>query len=225
MKTLQVVAPTDEQLKLMVRPRPGTLIIRGAAGSGKTTTSILMMKLSIGYFLEEFARAGIEEKINIRIFTFNKTLSAYVNDLVTNETLLSTKHNDKLNIEVSTLSKYMYKRIDGRPNILSLTKQAERIRKFCHTVPLDDQFLVDEVEYLLGRLDEEKLEDYIEIERSGRGTIPRVEKTLRRQILDEIVYPYIESKKSLKQLDWNDISLLFGKSKIDDIHIAIIDEA
>lgn len=225
MKTLQAVAPTDEQLKLMVRPRPGTLIIRGAAGSGKTTTSILMMKLSIGYFLEEFARAGIEEKINIRIFTFNKTLSAYVNDLVTNETLLSTKHHDKLNIEVSTLSKYMYKRIDGRPNILSLTKQAERIRKFCHAVPLDNQFLVDEVEYLLGRLDKEKLEDYIEIERSGRGTIPRVDKTLRRQILDEIVYPYIESKKSLKQLDWNDISLLFGKSKTDDIHIAIIDEA
>lgn len=94
----------------------------------------------------------------------------------------------------------MYKRIDGRPNILSLTKQAKCIRKFCHAVPLDNQFLVDEVEYLLGRLDEEKLEDYIEIERSGRGTIPRVDKTLRRQILDEIVYPYIESKKELKTI-------------------------
>lgn len=37
--------------------------------------------------------------------------------------------------------------------------------------------------------------------------------------------PTLNQKKSLKQLDWNDISLLFGKSKTDDIHIAIIDEA
>lgn len=226
MKTLQSVKPTDEQLKLMVRPRPGTLIIRGAAGSGKTTTSILMMKLSIGYFLEEFARLGINEKINIRIFTFNKTLSAYINDLVISETLLSAPANhSRLNIEVLTLSKYMYNRIDGYPRILSLQAQANRISRIGHLIPLSNQFLIDEVEYLLGRLNEEDLEDYLEIERTGRGTMPRVEKPLRRRILDEVVYPYIRSKEVDKILDWNDIATLFTKNKIDNIHIAIIDEA
>lgn len=226
MKTLQSVRPTDEQLKLMVRPRPGTLIIRGAAGSGKTTTSILMMKLSIGYFLEEFTRLGIEEKINIRIFTFNKTLSAYINDLVISETLLSTPQNsNRLNIEVLTLSKYMHNRINGNPRVLSLQAQANKIRCINHLVPLSIQFLIDEVEYLLGRLEEAKLEDYIEMERTGRGTMPRLEKPLRRQILDQVVYPYIRFKQVEKILDWNDIAVLFTKNKVDNIHIAIIDEA
>lgn len=226
MKTLQAVRPTDEQLKLMVRPRPGTLIIRGAAGSGKTTTSILMMKLSIGYFLEEFARLGIQEKINIKIFTFNKTLSAYINDLVVSETLLSTPENsNKLDIDVLTLSKYMYNRIDGNPEILSFQEQAQEIRRIRHSIPLSIQFLIDEVEYLLGRLDEGRLENYIDMERAGRGTVPRIEKPLRRQILDEVVYPYIRNKQAKKLLDWNDIAVLFVKNKVDNIHIAIIDEA
>jgi len=226
MKTLQSVKPTDEQLKLMVRPRPGTLIIRGAAGSGKTTTSILMMKLSIGYFLEEFARLGIEGKINIRIFTFNKTLAAYISDLVINETLLSSPQNkNKIDIDVLTLSKYMYDRMPGGVDILSLSQQASKISFFCNSVSLNNQFLVDEVEYLLGRLDEDKLEDYIDLDRTGRGSVPRVEKSLRRQILDEIVYPYIEQKRKGKKLDWNDIAILFSKEKIDSIHIAIVDEA
>lgn len=226
MKTLQSVKPTDEQLKLLVRPRPGTFIIRGAAGSGKTTTSILMMKLSIGYFLEEFSRLGLKDKINIRIFTFNKTLSAYIYDLVMNETLLSTPQSqDKIDINVVTLSKYMYDRIQGTPDILSLSQQAVKISVFCRSLSLSNQFLVDEVEYLLGRLDENSLEDYIDLERTGRGTIPRVDKTLRRQILDEIVYPYITLKRKYKQLDWNDIAVLFNKNKVDLIHVAIIDEA
>ncbi|HHR5880450.1 TPA: 3'-5' exonuclease [Providencia alcalifaciens] len=228
MKTLQSVKPTNEQLKLMVRPRPGTLIIRGAAGSGKTTTSILMMKLSIGYFLEDFARRGIDEKINIKIFTFNKTLSAYISDLVENEALLSAPDNlNKLNINVLTLSKYMYERIKGNPRILSFQEQAQKIQMIKHLtpIPLNPQFLIDEVEYLLGRLNDDKLEDYLTMERSGRGTVPRLEKPLRRQILDEVVYPYIKNKKASKIFDWNDISILFTKQKVDNIHIAIIDEA
>ncbi|WP_086775382.1 3'-5' exonuclease [Vibrio coralliirubri] len=226
MKTLQSVSPTDEQLKLMVRPRPGTLIIRGAAGSGKTTTSILMMKLSIGYFLEEFARQNIQQCINIRIFTFNKTLAAYVNDLVQTESHLAQSIKDKkLNIEVSTLAKYMRRRINGHVSILSFSPQSNLIQMFGSQIPLDNQFLVDEVEYLLGKLDEDKLESYIDMERTGRGTTPRVDRQLRRQILDQVVYPYCKEKKKRGQLDWNDIAVLFSKSKIDDIHIAIVDEA
>lgn len=226
MKALQSVRPTDEQLKLMVRPRPGTLIIRGAAGSGKTTTSILMMKLSIGYFLEEFTRLDIQEKIKIRIFTFNKTLSAYINDLVFSETLLSTPENHiKLDIDVLTLSKYMYNKINGSPVILNLQEQAQYISNFSPLVPLDTQFLIDEVEYLLGRLGEDELESYIDLERAGRGSMPRIDKPLRRQILDQVVYPYIKKKRIAKIFDWNDIAVLFTGNKVDNIHIAIIDEA
>lgn len=225
MKTLQSVKPTDEQLKLMVRPRPGTLIIRGAAGSGKTTTSILMMKLSIGYFIEEFNRRNLDEKIKIRIFTFNKTLAAYITDLVQRESFLTNQKNQrKLDIEVTTLSKYMHQRINGNPTILSLADQAKLIKRLSVNLSLSTQFIIDEVEYLLGRLNEDNLEDYINMERSGRGSIPRVEKQLRREILEKIVQPYMELKRAQKILDWNDIAILFSKNKVDNIHIAILDE-
>jgi superfamily I DNA/RNA helicase len=225
MKTLQTVVPTPEQMKLMVLPRPGTKIIRGAAGSGKTTTSILMMKLSVGWLLDHFAQNNNENPINIRVFTFNKTLAAYIEDLVSDESILSKEVQKKINIQVTTLYKYMHGRLDYNPVILSATAQATLIKKLGLSVPLLPQFLADEVEYLLGLLEERELENYINMERTGRGSKPRVDKLLRRQILDDVVYPYIREKKVLDILDWNDIALKFANKKFDDIHIAIVDEA
>ncbi|MDN2667472.1 DEAD/DEAH box helicase [Vibrio sp. 14N.309.X.WAT.E.F5] len=227
MKTLQSVTPTPEQMKLMVLPRPGTKIVRGAAGSGKTTTSILMMKLSIGWLIDHFAQNNNDDLINIRVFTFNKTLSAYISDLVAEESLLPVAIRDKLNVQVTTLSKYMYQRLGQRPTIWSGNIQARNIQQlgFAASIPLESQFLADEVEYLLGRLSKDDLESYIDMERTGRGTKPRVDKQLRRQILDQVVYPYIQRKNDASALDWNDLSLTFSNEKFENIHIAIVDEA
>lgn len=225
MKTLQTVEPTPEQMKLMVWPRPGTKIIRGAAGSGKTTTSILMMKLSIGWLVDHFAQNNNESPIKIRVFTFNKTLAAYIEDLVNQEAIIPLDVQKKLDVEVTTLSKYMYRRMGYRPNIWNAKVQEKKIKELGMSISLTSQFLADEVEYLQGRLDGDDLESYIEMERTGRGGKPRVDKQLRRQILDEVVYPYIEAKKVAGALDWNDLALVFLKEKFDDIHIAIVDEA
>ncbi|EKO3414165.1 hypothetical protein K7V76_003680 [Vibrio fluvialis] len=227
MKTLQSVTPTPEQMKLMVLPRPGTKIVRGAAGSGKTTTSILMMKLSIGWLIDYFAQNNNEGSINIRVFTFNKTLSAYISDLVAEESVLPIGIREKLNVRVTTLSKYMYQHLGQRPTIWNAKAQASHIQRlgFAASIPLEAQFLADEVEYLLGRLSDSDLESYIDMERTGRGTKPRVDKQLRRQILDHVVYPYIKLKKEVDALDWNDLALIFANEKFEDIHIAIVDEA
>lgn len=227
MKTLQSVTPTPEQMKLMVLPRPGTKIVRGAAGSGKTTTSILMMKLSIGWLIDHFAQSNNDNAINIRVFTFNKTLSAYISDLVTDETVLPSNIRHKLNVQVTTLSKYMYQMLGQKPTIWNVNTQASQIMQLgiSASIPLEPQFLADEVEYLLGRLNENELESYIDMERTGRGTKPRVDKQLRREILDKVVYPYIERKHARNALDWNDLALVFANEKFEDIHIAIIDEA
>jgi len=39
MKTLAQVIPTSEQLAIISHPRAGIQLIKGAAGSGKTTTA------------------------------------------------------------------------------------------------------------------------------------------------------------------------------------------
>lgn len=225
MKTLQTVKPTPEQMKLMVLPRPGTKIIRGAAGSGKTTTSILMMKLSIGWLIDHFAQNNNDNLINIRVFTFNKTLAAYIEDLVKEESILPLDVQKKLNVTVTTLSKYMYRHMGNHPKIWNAKTQENNIKRLGALIPLQPQFLADEVEYLLGRLGSGELENYINMERTGRGGKPRVDKQLRRQILDEVVYPYIKCKEAANALDWNDLALVFTQEKFDDVHIAIVDEA
>lgn len=47
MKALIDVRPTAEQLALFSRIQPGVEIIRGAAGSGKTTTALLKLRSAI----------------------------------------------------------------------------------------------------------------------------------------------------------------------------------
>ena len=44
MRTLQNVTPTPEQLPILTDDRPGFRLIRGAAGSGKTTAALLRLR-------------------------------------------------------------------------------------------------------------------------------------------------------------------------------------
>lgn len=227
MKPLQSVDPTPEQMKLMILPRPGIKVVRGAAGSGKTTTAVLMMNLSIGYLLDYFSDQGNNEPINIRIFTFNRTLAAYITNLVEHEQSKYPDDRYRLNINVTTLSSYMRGLLKKNIaiNILSLSTQANIIKNMCHDFPVSSQFIVDEVEYLMGRLHTNNLEEYIELERTGRGTKPRIDKHLRRRILDEVVYEYIKYKKTNNYIDWNDLAISLSEKKCENIHVTIIDEA
>jgi superfamily I DNA and RNA helicase len=53
-KILKQINPTAEQLKLVTHVNPGVRIIRGSAGSGKTSTAALMLKTALGYQLDKF---------------------------------------------------------------------------------------------------------------------------------------------------------------------------
>jgi len=48
MRLLPPVVPTAEQLQLIGDEKPGYRLIRGAAGSGKTTTALLCLRQLIG---------------------------------------------------------------------------------------------------------------------------------------------------------------------------------
>lgn len=224
MKTLQNIDPTPEQLSLITNPKLGIRIIRGAAGSGKTTTSILMMKTSIGYVIDHFLSIGKSRKVKLRVFTFNRTLAAYVNDLVSEMAANFENIEEMLDIEITTLGKYFYSRINS-PRIIQDEIKNQFITSSSAMVPLSTGFIIDEVEYILGRLAPDKYEEYIDIERTGRGNKPRVDKHIRRQLLDDVVYPYQEYKASCGYVDWHDLANYFSTNKIEEIDIAIVDEA
>ncbi|EHK1077605.1 AAA family ATPase [Vibrio parahaemolyticus] len=224
MKTLQNITPTPEQLSLITHPKLGIRIIRGAAGSGKTTTSILMMKTAIGYVIDHFLSTGNSSQVKLRVFTFNRTLAAYVNDLVSEMAANFENIEEMLDIEITTLGKYFYNRISS-PRIIQDKIKDQFLTQSGAKVPLSSAFIIDEVDYILGRLPPDKYEEYIDIERTGRGNKPRVDKAIRRQLLDYVVYPYQKYKESTGFVDWHDLAHYFSTNKIEDIDIAIVDEA
>ncbi|WP_350431354.1 3'-5' exonuclease [Shewanella sp. H8] len=225
MKNLQQVKPTPEQLKLITIPTPGIRIIKGAAGSGKTTTSLLMLRTALGYLLDVSREKNDSPTINVKVFSFNRTLAAYVSQLAKDISLTIKAKPGELNVEVTTLGKYLNEKALSKNNIISEVVKSKKIKELAGCIPLLSDFLIDEVEYVLGLLLHNDLESYITIERTGRGILPRVDHFLRRRILDEVIYPYLKFKSENLLVDWDDLSVIGSETVFENIDIAIIDEA
>src|SRR3954467_13370385 len=86
MRTLRSVAPSREQLKIFSRTKAGVELIRGAAGSGKTTTALLRLKSLIGLFLSRRKRENDATPIKILVLTYNRTLRGYIAALTQQQT-------------------------------------------------------------------------------------------------------------------------------------------
>jgi DNA helicase IV len=78
MKVLRSVDPTPEQLQVIMDPNPGFWLIRGAAGSGKTTTALLRLRFLARFWRERRVDLEIDDPVRILVLTFNRTLRGYV---------------------------------------------------------------------------------------------------------------------------------------------------
>jgi hypothetical protein len=81
LKVLGAQRPTPEQLKIIGDTRIGTEIIRGAAGSGKTTTALLRLRNLSDMFKARHTRLGIAHPVRALLLTYNRTLCGYVEAL------------------------------------------------------------------------------------------------------------------------------------------------
>lgn len=81
MKVLGAPSPTPEQLKIIGDTRIGTEIIRGAAGSGKTTTALLRLRNLSDMFRARHTRLAIARPVRALVLTYNSTLAGYVEAL------------------------------------------------------------------------------------------------------------------------------------------------
>jgi len=219
MRILPEVKPTAEQLPILHDTRPGVVLIKGAAGSGKTTTALMRLKHLCDYWQKRKLRNGDTEAVRVLVLTFNQTLEGYIEALAAQQVATG----DSLHLEVSTFAKFAWELIDHKLNVDDVAAKAI-LRGLCNSFGDDVEFLMGEVEYLMSRFEPASLEDYETVRREGRGLSPRMETATRRRLLDDVVYPYIALKSTMKIADWNDLALAAGKVQGKPWDVIVVDE-
>lgn len=221
MKTLSQVIATPEQLPLISQNRTGIEVIYGAAGSGKTSTALLRLRSLYYMFIAKRERQNINKPIKILVLTYNRTLSGYIRTLTESQVNINTN----LELEIFTFAKWALSKLPPltlKPK-LAEAKLNELVQNFG---ALTKEYILKEVSYLLGRFESENLESYITAERTGRGILPRVDRHLRRKILDEIVYPYNNWLIENDYKDWNSLASSMIKEIIPlNYDIVVVDES
>ena len=166
--------------------------------------------------------------MRVLVLTYNRTLRGYVKELVEERMDL-----DRFDLELSTFGRWAAK-VQGGPQIVSDRERTKMLWRYGSELGYERGFLVDEVDYVLGRYLPDRIEEYHAdpdhpyYERRGRGPAPRVSRKRRRQIVDEVIKPYADWKEKRGLLDWSDIDLgmaLREASPEERWDVVVVDEA
>lgn len=220
MRALIDVVPSAEQLSLFSRINGGVEVIRGAAGSGKTTTALLKLRSYIGSFLSRRRRKPDSGPLKILVLTYNRTLAGYVTELAHRQFAAE----EEIELEVSTFAKWARTAL-GNPEIISSTRRHNEIRALSGDLNLPQWFIEEEVEYLMGKFLPADLPQYSTVRRDGRGSSPRVDRPVRETLLSQIVTPYNAMLRREGIYDWNDLAVDFANNHYFEYDIVIVDEA
>ncbi|GAA2802374.1 3'-5' exonuclease [Kribbella solani] len=223
MRILPPVIPTAEQLSILAEHRPGHVLIKGAAGSGKTTTALLRLEHLTQQWLSRRGRLGLHDPVRVLVLTYNRTLEGYIWELARQK----VPDTPGLILEVSTFGKWARSLVDVEAaNELDPDTAQVQLKRLARKLPLDTNFVVDEVEYLLGRFAPGEHDEYLTVRRDGRGTSPRIERPMKERLLAEVVEPYLDHKQQHGLMDWNDLAAEVIDTAPDvRWDVAIIDEA
>lgn len=215
MKPLQRITATPEQLRIISTNNTGAELIRGAAGSGKTTTALLRLRSLFNMMTARKLRLQDATPLKILLLTFNRTLAGYVRALAEEQ----LQGGDE-EIEISTFASWARNNL-GAPDIDDRNTRLVLRQLATAFLDLETDYLINEVEYLLGRFEQDRLEDYITTERTGRGTLPRVDGNLRRRILNDVVEPYLNHLDANNWLDWNTLAIKM-RTEVPNLNYDII---
>ena len=215
---------SPEQMTILRRAPRKIEIIKGAAGSGKTVTALLKMAFVANYYLRAHGRARVQ------VLSFNRTLQSYVKEIMEHPSFSRRlAGSGNLDLSVDTFAKWAL-RVCGRkerdirnPKEYLCTLSANRANR-----PLgsrfDDDFIADEMEYVLKRFPHDNLSAYIGATRTGRGQSPAITGNERKILIEEYISPYIEWKERIGVDDWSDLAWEAYRRTGPAYDIIVVDE-
>ena len=220
MRVLQNITPTPEQIVILGDDRPGYRLIRGAAGSGKTSVALMRLRQLCASRARRNSRLGIHEPVQVLVLTFNQTLRGYVKHLAIQQIT-----SDTINLSVETFSRWAVSLCESGQNIALNHRQLIRNSLEKYGITEDLEYFTDEVEYILGRFPKDNRILYLQATRDGRGRSPQVPQTIRSRLLDHVIPDYERTKKTSHLTDWNDVALFAADKPSAGYDIVVVDEA
>ncbi|CAN7161450.1 AAA family ATPase [Paraburkholderia hospita] len=213
---------TAEQLPIISGTRMGIEMIRGAAGSGKTSTALLRLESLAHTFVARRKRLALAGPVKVLVLTFNRTLAGYVEHLAASQ--LATFAD--VSCEINTFAAWANRTL-GNPSIIDMDERDSWLRRLGAGVKLDSDSLLSEIEYVCGRFRPSERSNYVALERTGRGNAQAVPRSLRPSIL-AVIDAFYEELAAYRGGDWLDWHLL-AEEMLDiasrQYDIVIIDEA
>ena len=220
MRALQNVNPTPEQLAILADTAPGFRLIRGAAGSGKTTTALLRLRQLCTARRVQQEREGVDQPIRVLALTFNRTLRGYITQLAS-EQIAATSGVD---FTVDTFAHWAVQLTGSR----GIVDQEEQVRplliRLGGRVSANLDYFIGEVNYITGRFTSQDLQNYLGVERSGRGRAPVVDRPMRERLLRDVIALYEAQKREKGLVDWNDVALAAAAVPSQRYDIVVADE-
>lgn len=218
---LRPIILKGEQKRVLFLQATEPILIKGVAGSGKTTVALYRAKHLID------TQSNLFHEAKVAIFTYNKTLVKYINAIKSqisggyqaeSEEINPTKPIG-LNVFVTSFHKWAFAFIkaNGR-DLHGKTLMGDSQKSFIEKSRLkfktsgtnisqkSSDFFMEEISWMKGKAFQSK-DEYSDAKRTGRGTNDRVTKTDKETIW-EIFSDYNSQLKINDLVDFDDYALI-----------------
>lgn len=225
MRVLRRIRPTPEQMRVVSRIRAGVSLIRGAAGSGKTSTALTALRAATGTVVNQLKNEG-KLPARVLVLTYNNSLNGYISAVIADEL---NDYADAAELYSLTFDRWAFNTLGIQQ--LDIPFCEATLRRLCRTFPRQIDFVLDEVQYILGRFTPDNLDDYLRKPRTGRGNSPQMDTPLKERMLEEIIRPYIQwkrddNRRDFHRRDFHDLAVEMCSIKPGILFdVVVIDEA